>query len=297
MKSWDIVIVGAGAAGVTMGFFLRHSDPSLKVLLIDDPGSPPCSLSSTGIVSDFGSKKELFQEAFATTNKFFQKLNPTGVTDITHSFVGETKKRQVYLIDPKNYLAYLGGEKKLSKVKKIGRGFVITECGEKINAKTIILAAGAYLKIEQNIFPASGHITDSSVVPGTFARFDNIHWQEDSFILSLRSPQANLIYRADKKELLLGSADTGADADKDAKSWLNSHRKQFESLLDRPLPEIEEAQLLRGLRHKGAKRQPYWGEIAPETFLISGFYKNGWTLAPLAAKCLTERVLGDCRIL
>ncbi|MDA8791992.1 FAD-dependent oxidoreductase [Bacteriovoracaceae bacterium] len=53
---------------------------------------------------------------------------------------------------------------------------------------------------------------------------------------------------------------------------------------------IAEGEFKTGIRYKGKKRMPKIGEIGPNTFCIANLYKNGWSLAFLAAKKISRQL-------
>lgn len=95
----------------------------------------------------------------------------------------------------------------------------------------------------------------------------------------------HLIIKPSQNKMLLGSTtEQGAfnqptNEIKEIYQFVKSHFKH-------ELPEFNKWKIKMGIRTKGRKRTPYWGEISPQISVVSGLYKNGYTYAFKAAKDL-----------
>lgn len=110
--------------------------------------------------------------------------------------------------------------------------------------------------------------------------------------LNLYFDKYSFIYRKDQNILQIGSSSTNKsdsyEIDENAMSIIYEHVK---SHLKIDLPAREKFKIITGVRHKGFKRRPYWGEVAPNIFAVCGLYKNAYTFAFLAANNLVAKKL------
>ncbi|RLI95891.1 MAG: thioredoxin-disulfide reductase, partial [Candidatus Aenigmatarchaeota archaeon] len=111
MKTYDVVIIGAGPAGLTAGIFSVRRD--LKTLVLADPGTQPTVAEAT-IIDDW--------------------IGTPGINgpELMKKFKSHAEKMGVHTENEK-----VGG------IKKSGEGFMVQ--GEKrvFGAKTVIIATGA----------------------------------------------------------------------------------------------------------------------------------------------------------
>ena len=56
------------------------------------------------------------------------------------------------------------------------------------------------------------------------------------------------------------------------------------------MPEFTQAKQICGIRHKGQRRTPVWGQVAPGVSAVWGLYKNAFTLAFLASEDLVGQL-------
>ena len=160
--------------------------------------------------------------------------------------------------------------------------------GKYLRGKLLFLASGAYVKRDNKFFPKNPFIAGSSVVKGSYGIFDDIDLGESGFVFSCG--KANLVYRREVKQVVIGGTtdrDEGWGPDSKAVQEQYKIVSKFFSL-----PPFNCIRLGAGLRHRGAKRMPFWGRLSENVYGILGLYKNGWSLSFLAA----EEILMDSGI-
>jgi hypothetical protein len=227
-----------------------------------------------------------------------------------------TKKGKVwdaYLLDPPAYLSWFEKriEKKVSKSSldferrddyvvnlKVENDLYILETLNKkiIKAKNIVLASGAYAHLMKSFLPTPFEALDKAkVVAGSYLVFDSIDWGEGSFVVSYNGH--NYVYRHWDKTLLIGgTTDPNENGAVTAINWVKL-KEMFEigkNELELPFPAFERGQAFVGLRQKGVKRMPFWGEIYSiedsHLFGLLSFYKNGYTFPFKGSKELCAQI-------
>ena len=66
--------------------------------------------------------------------------------------------------------------------------------------------------------------------------------------------------------------------------FVDSHLKDFN------LPPKEKWRVKHGIRFKGAKRTPWWGQISENCYGVFGLYKNAFSFSIIAGKDVATRV-------
>ena len=228
----------------------------------------------------------------------------------------QTKKGKVwdtYLLDPPAYLSWFEKriEKKVSKSSlnfekrddfvvnlSVENGLYVLETLNKkiIKAKNIVLATGAYAHLMRALLPTPFEIlSKAKVVPGSYLVFDSVDWGEESFVVSYKGH--NYVYRHWDKTLLIGgTTDPNENGAVTAINWVKL-KEMFEigkNELELPFPAFERGQAFVGLRQKGVKRTPFWGEIHSvgdaHLFGLLSLYKNGYTFPFKGAKELCDQI-------
>lgn len=184
-------------------------------------------------------------------------------------------------------------------VSSFGEGYkLICQSGEEIFADLLFICAGylssEFLGIVKNE-TARDHLQRSKPVRGSFLRFQSDKPIASSFSLAL--DKRHLIFRESDQSVLLGST-----SENDSAVQIPMHQELSQVYLEVKaslaafggesskafeLPPIEEWEIVHGVRHKGAKRMPFWGELAPNCYGIFGLYKNAFSFSFLAAKQLS----------
>lgn len=125
-------------------------------------------------------------------------------------------------------------------------------------------------------------------ITGHVLRYDDVDLGKKSFAFNIFGK--NLIYRCDStgKTLFLG-ATTAQDADffPDAQTLLEQGERLF-SLDEFTFLKDLSPVIWGGIRHKLSKRRPRIEQLNSQEFCALGFYKNGYTFAPLAAQRARE---------
>lgn len=242
------------------------------------------------------------------------------VEDLSHlgPFVNkhQTKKGKIwdaYLIDPPAFLSWF--EKRIEKKAlkssldfekrddfvvnlRVENGLYVLETLNKkiIKAKNIVLATGAYSHLMKSFLPRPFEPLDKAkVVSGSYLVFDSVDWGEESFVVSYNGH--NYVYHHWDKTLLMGG--TTDPNEKGAVTAIN--RIKLKEIFDRgkdelelPFPAFERGQAFVGLRQKGVKRRPFWGEIHcledGHLFGLLSLYKNGYTFSFKGAKELCTQI-------
>lgn len=148
-------------------------------------------------------------------------------------------------------------------------------------ARKIILCTGAYSKFLN--FTKNQDLTFTKAVSGSYLQCQR-DLETTSFVYSFKG--FNLIYRSLDKTILIGG-----DSNKNfiMAPHVSAVREFYEACLAHVenfvnFPTFDEFVIKTGLRHKGRKRQPFWGEVIPGVYSIHSLYKNGFTYAFLAAE-------------
>ncbi len=275
-------------------------DRARRVIWIKSPVFPTCSLTSTSLISRAGLHRgvsphgdhliagfELFQkyfQNFSGVEVATQKHLPHGDIDNFNKRFGDAPEACL-LASSRVFLSSLEQTfKSILKDSLIELSDTLVEyseheitlhSGKKLNFNQCYLALGAANSL-------LGFTDKTRAVSGQYAHA-KADLGESAWILS-KGPH-NLIYRAQDKTLLLGSLDDKEDE----LGWPNlaPRTNDLKSILENfevDLPKGLDWKIEVGVRHKGHKRLPFWGRVAGEVYSIHGLYKNGYTLAFLAAK-------------
>jgi hypothetical protein len=221
-------------------------------------------------------------------------------------FVSNFKKNMTraendaYVIDPKIYMEWLEEKTKYSKVineqvQKIEENELLLRSGKKLTYDRLYLCTGQYTKYFQDIFLDQTHLVGSKPVAGTYLEFDLKDFNKEEFYdlekaFCFDIEEVNFVYKPDSKTILLGATSTlGKENylhDLDIEKMYAKIKTVLSGILT--LPAYEKARVITGIRQKGHRRLPFWGEIRPNIFAVYGLYKNAFTFSNLAAKFLTS---------
>lgn len=304
MQSID-VIVGSGISAHaflwTYALALKQGrlDDARRVVWIKSEIVPTCSLTSTSLISSAGLERGVSPlgeqlldayQVFESRCANFAAVSKATQTHLAHGDLENFKRRyanaqgECYVIDSHNFLRELSheaqtilGERLIYKNDTViswQHDHLVLHSKQKLNFDRCYIALGAGINF---LAPVKG----SRTVAGHYA-WANVDLGQQSFVFS-RGPM-NLIYRALDKVILLGSVDDKNDQHgwpviAPRVSELKKSLAQFEF----DLPSNLKWQVATGIRHKGVKRRPFWGEIATNLWGTHSLYKNGYTLAFLAA--------------
>ncbi len=106
---------------------------------------------------------------------------------------------------------------------------------------------------------------------------------------SLALDKYHFIYRKSENILQIGSSTDNKSSVQLANEKKLQEIYQFVAEhLQIELPALDSFTRHTGIRHKGYKRLPFWGEISDGIYAISGLYKNAFSFAYLAAQELVK---------
>jgi hypothetical protein len=207
-----------------------------------------------------------------------------------------------YVISPGLFLLWLKQNTKIEKttiemfvknMEKVSDLYQLTlEDGSFIQAKKVLFATGAFSKIFEKFHAPLN--SESIEIKNTIKAGSYLERQMDlgpkSFYISIDGHQA--LYRKNKYEstLIIGSATTiGAYEVPDLIS-LSKIFSKMKDLLAVEIGQMSDFKIVTGLRHKGPKRMLLCEALDENKtlFRINGLYKNGFTMAFLAAEKMAQ---------
>jgi glycine/D-amino acid oxidase-like deaminating enzyme len=324
-----LAIIGAGIAGKSLVYQLaKERKKYSKILLFDSPAFAfPCSMHSTAIVAPRGVSLghsplgDLLHAGWVFFQQHVKSERPAGVYAIEQytgslSKLEDFKRRypagserktiaglqlqsehyfaqeEAFMIDPLTYLSWLEAE--AQKVLPLERheDFVTTvETGEKNLIKTqkrlsfvadeVVFTTGSYTRFHKKI-------KNAKPVQGSYLEFQEVDWGNESFSITFEGD--NLIYHGHSKTLLVGSTSDDFWHELSPQTKLQDIWRRLQATFKVALPAIESGVVRVGLREKASKREPYI-HIEGNCSFMGGFYKNGFSLAPMLAKNLTSHLL------
>lgn len=169
---------------------------------------------------------------------------------------------------------------------------LITTKGE-FEFDKLILCISNETKLFKSLFDGALEkvVTHAKPVAGSYLEFD-LDLNKNGFSYALEGH--HLIYKNEIKKLLIGSTTENqsdsylADMSK-LKSIYEEVLSVFKDELD--IPSFSKAKIKTGIRQKGYKRLPFFGEISKDIYSIHSLYKNGFTFAFLGAKVIREKLI------
>jgi hypothetical protein len=163
---------------------------------------------------------------------------------------------------------------------------------EILTARKIILCTGAYARIFSQFYALTAQLQNTQVVAGSYLQ-KTINLGCPSFYVTIDGH--NLIYRSATCQLIMGSASyKGAFLAPDF-AELNKIYQVFSNALRPALGSFEDFKTITGLRHKAQKRKPLACALNDEksVYVISGFYKNGFSVSHLCAKKIVGEIFNS----
>lgn len=304
MQSTD-VIVGSGISAHaflwTYALALKqgHLDDARRVVWVKSEIVPTCSLTSTSLISSAGLQRAVSPlgdqlldayQIFENSCAHFSSVSKATQTHLPYGDLENFKRRyastqgECYVVQSQNFLRELSDEAQaLLGDRLIHKNDTVISWQN----NQLLLHSKEIIKFDRVYLALGAGINFLTSVKGTRTVAGHYAWAkadlgEQSFVFS-RGP-LNLIYRAFDKVVLLGSVDDKNDQHgwpviAPRASELKKSLAQFEL----ELPINLKWQVATGIRHKGVKRRPFWGEIAANLWSTHALYKNGYTLAFLAA--------------
>ncbi|PIK15774.1 FAD-dependent oxidoreductase [Halobacteriovorax sp. JY17] len=289
---------------------------TLKIAhVFNDEFCSPCSVNSTSVVSLSGTSKgisplgDLIVDSFNYTLqlakgelqsefhlskqyyiyeegkdkdqfiKRYKTLEEVSLFD--KSFLGSVD--ECFVVDNEALLQKLEQSNLKLKITKFNKtiidisvdGTISLLDGSKVRGKKVVSALGAYSNHFLKNFKHT-HLDHSKLVPGDYLLFKDVDLGSESFVIT--KGHYNLVYRAFSKTTLIGGTtlkDEWCAIDYVELRPLYNYFKELISVL----PDFHEGEIRTGLRHKGKKRLPFLGEVAPSIYSFHGVYKNGFTFS------------------
>lgn len=209
----------------------------------------------------------------------------------------KTAKSEAYFIEPRAFYQWQRRRFKRTEfledfvigAEKKGRSYWLkTQKGRELVADKLFLCAGNLSGVFGPLFEkpqAKAFLDKCKSVRGTYLASSIKKLQGESFSLALG--KSRLIYRSSDDVLLIGSTSENNSAlSLPMKNEIRDIYGHIRSGLSNPglLPPFERWEVVTGIRHKGAKRMPFWGELGQNFYGVFGLYKNAFSFAFLAGK-------------
>lgn len=302
-EQYDVIIIGNGIASKVFLFSFLKRFSECRVLVIESPLYPACSIKTTShvavaqTVEGSGPLGQLVVDSYLAFKQFFEINSPKGV-EKGHLFQDAFKDGvDHYFITPS--ILYSWFEEKTSEkgvnfsndhVLNIKEFEDVVEVHSKQTsylAKKVLLAPGPGFNgisingVDQDFY--RGFVRR----PGSYWIAEATGYQHDhSWVFTLG--KANLIYRKSEQLFLLGGTTNQHDELAiDFKTLIEWH-KIYTQELDF-LPRFIRGKVDSGLRFRGPKRMPFYGQM-PSTqnvYALTGLHKNGFSYPfYLADQCL-----------
>lgn len=325
---WDIILIGDGIAAQSFLHFLSKENIDKKNILQISANDyfNSCSQNSTSIVCLDGIKEGIsplgdllfksyyfFENLIKTSNfnsVYLGKLkvnNQTNDENIEKRYGHCLSEKNNFLlpawfINAKNFLVELQINQshkltqKLDLVTQITEGntvLEVTTLRSTYLAKVVVLALG---KEEKN----TKSLINSTPVAGHYLAidFDLQNIIDQSYVYQYKMGKTNirLYLRKDENSLMLGSFNQKNEIDlPEIHELFTIYEHVKQQFKDFPLPAFNEWTYKVGIRAKGPRMIPYWGQRAghQRLFEIKNLYKNGYSFGPLAANEILPEVLSQ----
>lgn len=328
--SMKIAIIGNGIAAWCINKYLRDRDSSLIIDRFgEDTHVPTCSYRTTSINCMRGTKKgisplgDLMVDSMNEFIEFFNREKTAGICstfeyqlwdefdekytkrfddfelidsieNINLSHQMRCYKSQAFLINPYEFYKSL----KLNSTKspfvrelsfKDSKYFLKADGYEDTYDK-VILCAGLNNAIFSDLFTnndAIDFVKRSKPVKGDYLYLKKEH---NYPTLSLAIKNHHLIFRPD--EILIGSTSFNEnDSYLIKEDELKNLYQEVSKHVKIELPAYEEFQPICGVRAKGRKRMPFWGEVGDNLYMVGGLYKNAFSFSFLASRELASKII------
>lgn len=204
-----------------------------------------------------------------------------------------------FVINPGPFMEYLENKKLalnptiqkdlLTGMEKTKEGITLKLLsGETVLTKKVLLATGAYTKIYETIYPPKEEISKSKILPGSYLESE-MDLGASSF--AIQKNRENLIYHGPYKKLVLGATQQKNLVQAPDYQKLAHIHQSFSDLLEMELPELSTFKVKSGIRHKGVRRKPFWGELDKDVYGFFSLYKKGLSFPFFAVNELLEKML------
>ncbi|MGC2744572.1 MAG: glycine oxidase ThiO [Candidatus Angelobacter sp.] len=326
MKSWDVIIAGAGIIGVSLALELRQRGASVLVLDRAEPGSEASSAAAGMLAAADPETPEALRPLALESARMFpvfvQKLESTaniqvdfrrtGTIALLHENAAPREYRilsvaelqrlepsiraygnSAYFVQEDSVDPHLLMQVGLAAARNLGVGIrahtAVTEIRARENAVTVV--AGA------DIFSASSAVDCRgawSAPPVRPRKGQMLYVQPRSGVLQhvLRAPDVYVVPRSSGK-ILIGATveDVGFDKSVDPSTiqqLLNAAANYIPGVASDPI-----TQSWAGLRPGTPDDLPIIGPTdMPHVFVATGHFRNGILLAPITARIMAEMVQG-----
>jgi glycine/D-amino acid oxidase-like deaminating enzyme len=213
-------------------------------------------------------------------------------------------ENKAYIISPEIYFNWFDSHNKFTlieeKVDKITDMHIVTSKGQTVIADELIICTSYMSQDFSKLVEdekLKHRLLHSKPVAGSYLKFNIEDFNSNELDLNttycFRVDEVHLIIRPDSKDVLIGSTSTNnsIDMNGDKEGMLKQYDKlsrYLEGVVK--LPHFDKSEIITGIRHKGQKRTPYWGEIAKNKYAVWGLYKNAFTFSNMAAKELVRLI-------
>ncbi|AUN98355.1 hypothetical protein C0V70_09610 [Bacteriovorax stolpii] len=209
-----------------------------------------------------------------------------------------------YIISPEIFSSWLSSQITVAKtnfpffakdLEKRGEHFAVKLAdGREVLARKVLFATGAFAKIFERFHapPEAESIEDKNTIKaGSFLERD-IDLGEKSFYISIDGNYVLYRRNALEKKLIIGSLTTIGAYEAPDVHGLSKLLLKMKGILTFDVGEMKDYKITTGLRHKGPRRLLIAGALDEEKklFRVNGLYKNGFTMAFLAAKRLEKMI-------
>lgn len=321
----SVLIVGDGIAAWCLSFYLNQVGKACDHFS-QEKISSACSLNSTAINCLRGTQKgisflgDLMVDSYHDFSKFNERFLPAGVTEgvevhffndldrFKRRYPNFAKHKGEYPVQNFDYYqlepAQMISPEKLKiwfhqqahktqyqsvwvrSIEAYKNGFRVKAGGDELFYKEVYLCGGAMMNTLARGFSSvfDTYLDFSTAVCGSYYEYeiDEDFYPED---ISFSLDKYHVIIHGREGKLLVGST-SQPGALKLPSPELSEIDTFARDRMQIDIPPLEEAKIKTGLRFKGRKRTPFWGEIAPGLKVVCGLYKNGYSFAFKAAKDL-----------
>lgn len=327
MKSWDVIIAGAGIIGVSLALELRERGATVLVLDRADPGSEASSAAAGMLAPADPETPEALRPLALESAKMFpvfvQKLESTANMQVDFRSVGtiallhentapreyhnlsvaelqrlepsiRTSGNSAFFVQEDSVDPLLLTRAALMAARNLGvvirAHTAVTEIRAQNNAVTVVVGA--------DTFSASSAVDCRGAWSGAPVRprkGQMLYVQPQPGVLQhvLRAPDVYIVPRSSGK-ILIGATveDVGFDKSVDPSAiqkLLNAAANYIPGLASAPI-----TQSWAGLRPGTPDDLPIIGPTdMPRVFVATGHFRNGILLAPITAQIVADLVLGN----
>ena len=208
----------------------------------------------------------------------------------------EMARTPAYVVDPVRYLDFLSAHTRYDSVideavVAVTKDALRLASNREVVFDRLFLCTGQFTHAFADAFRDPTHLKHSKPVAGTYLEFDLADFRKTEFrdltrAFCLDVEEVNVVLRPESQKVLLGATSTNDsdsyDHDTKVFEMYAKVRTHLAGMLT--LPPRDRAGRVTGVRHKGHRRMPFWGEVAPRVYAVYGLYKNAFMTANLAAK-------------